>query len=103
MIFLDTEKISDPNVRENMEKISEVLNSNPFASGKFTIFEIDVTNTTSVIKFKHNLKFIPTDVFVSWVNPTSTINVRYDLIDKEYITFTSTAKCRVRIVVGRGK
>lgn len=101
IVVLDTEKINDPIVRECMEKLSEVLNSGTFTSGKFKIYELKVTNTTSTIKFPHGLNFIPSDVWVSWVSPTSTIVIQYDQIDEKHIYFTSSSTCKLRIVAGR--
>jgi len=103
VLVLDSEKIDDPYVRECMEKISEAINGSKFVSGKFDIFEVNVTNTTTKIKSPHGLKYTPTDVFVSWVNPTSTIAIRYDLVDENNIVFTSSAACKVRFIVGRAK
>lgn len=103
MIFLDSEKIEDPVARENLEKISEVINGNPLMKGQFKVFDIDVTDTSSVVKIPHNLKFTPTDVWVSWINPTSTIVVRYDMIDGTHLAFTSSAQCKVRLIAGRMK
>jgi hypothetical protein len=101
LIFLDSEKIGDPYARENLEKISEILNSNPLIRGDFKSFEFTVTQTGSIIKVRHNLRYTPTDVFVSWVTNDSTIVLKYDQIDDEFLAFTSSQECRLRLIIGR--
>lgn len=87
--------------KENFETINEFVNATPLLAGQFKSFEIDVTNTSSTIKFRHEMSFKPMDVFVSWVNPSSTIVIKYDLIDEEFLAFTSSAACKLRLIAGR--
>lgn len=101
VIFLDSEQIEDPAVRESMEKISEVLNASPFNTGNLRAFEFDVTNTVSTIKIRHRFKFKPTDAWFSWVSNGATATMKYDLIDDTYLAFTVSAACKVRIIAGR--
>lgn len=100
-IILDTKNPDAITTQENFEIISEYINQTPILAGAFESYEIDVTNTSSVIKFRHGLNFAPRDVFITWINPTSTVVIRYDLIDETYLAFTSSAECRVRMIAGR--
>ena len=102
-IFLDSEKVDGGPIREITEKLSELLNSNELMGGDFKVFDIQVTDNTRVIKIPHGFKFTPTDFWISWINPTSTIVLRYDLVDETYIAFTSTDICRLRVIAGRIK
>lgn len=101
VVVLDSEKIQDPNVRECMEKISEVLNASPFNTGELKVFEFNVTNTSSTIKVRHRFSFTPTDVWVSWVSGGATIAIQYDEVDETFLAFTASAACKVRIIAGR--
>lgn len=101
MIILDNENVSDPAVRENFEKVSELVNANSLLLGEFRVFDIEATNTTGDIKIRHNFKFTPTDIWTSFVTNNSTIVIKYDRIDGEHFVFTTSARCRVRFIVGR--
>lgn len=101
VVFLDSEKIEDANVRECMEKISEVLNASPFNTGELKVFDFEVTNTSSTIKVRHRFSFTPTDVWVSWVSNNATVAIKYDEIDDTFLAFTASAACKVRIIAGR--
>jgi hypothetical protein len=101
MIILDTEKIEDSAARENFEKISEVINLNELLGGQFRVFDVLATDLGGDIKIKHNLKFTPTDIWTTWVTNNSTISIKYDKIDSEFFVFSTSARCRVRFIVGR--
>jgi len=101
VVFLDSEQIEDPIVRECMEKVSEVLNASPFNTGNLKVFSFDVTNTASTIKIRHRFNFTPTDVWVSWVSKGATISIKYDEIDETFLAFTASAACKVRLLAGR--
>lgn len=101
MITLDTEKIDNENIRENFEKISEVINSNPIVGGELKVFNIEVFDTSSTILIRHGFKFTPTDVWVSWISQPSTVSIKYEFIDNEFLAFTSSQECKLRIIAGR--
>jgi hypothetical protein len=98
---LNLEGIQDAVVRENLLKIADLLNNNPFLSGNWRHYEFLVEQPQVLGKLKHNLSFTPEDILVTGLAGDYNFTVLYHLTDENYIYFTAAGPVRVRLVAGR--
>ena len=100
MIDLIFDKLSDPVARENFEKLDQHLRDQIFSKLEGKHFEIVISGAVTNQRFKHNLGFVPKDIVQTSVKGAGTISWNYDNFDKDYVYFTTTNACTVRVFIG---
>lgn len=102
-IQLIENSIKDADVLENFRRIKVFLRENPILNCgfEFRSFNIPAGLVTNY-KFKHNLKFIPRDIFYSLSNDATAI-WHYANFDRDFVYLTVSAACRVRAFFGAYK
>jgi hypothetical protein len=98
---IDLSLIEDKVVRDSFQKLMEDYESNPFLAGEWQWFTGATHKPIREYKIRHNLGFIPQDVFVTWVTNEVQVTILYTKIDKEWLVFETFGKCSFRVVAGR--
>lgn len=97
---LSLEDLEDPDIRENFKRLQDYLKAEPVLKGQFNFFEIKVDSAVTLQKFAHNLGFAPQDVIQTSIIGTGQLTWNYENFDRNYIVFTTTGPCKVRVFVG---
>jgi hypothetical protein len=98
---LNKELIPDENVRNCFRVIEEEINQKqPLLKGNWARLDLTIEKAVTAYKFKHNLGFIPTDVFVTYAD-NSGYTLLYSQFDKDYIYITTTGANTLRGFMGR--
>jgi hypothetical protein len=80
-------EITDEYIRKNFESIRDFLPSGtPFRD--FKLFELTFTKTENNFKFKHNLGFLPKDIFLTRQEGSGSVVFNYPLATAESIDMT---------------
>lgn len=103
MISLDLTLIREPVSGEYLKRLFELLqeyiNLMPSLNNMkfYTMTETGAVTRT----MKHNLTFIPKDVIILSVNPsTSTVTFQPESFTKDTISYTTTGACVIRALIG---
>jgi hypothetical protein len=94
-------EIADRYVRENFQKISDYLQSDLFARGKFSFFEYSFTAAAANLTLPHGLKFTPKDVIELHASNGVTVTWHYDNFTRTTIELSSSGAGTVRAYIGR--
>lgn len=93
--------IEDPAARENFSRIKIFLRDTPLVKSGFVFKELTANTAGVTLDFKHNLKYIPKDVILTSVNPSTAVaTFEYESFDATFIRYSVTAPCVIRCFVG---
>ena len=99
MINLNTENQSPAAVKENFEKLGELINSHPLLRGTFKFMEIVVEAPTATYKIYHRLGFRPKDVIITYIS-SGTVTPVYNSFTSETIELNVSSTSTIRLLVG---
>jgi hypothetical protein len=99
MINLVTDNTSESTIRENFEKLAQLIQKNPILAGDFKHLEIFVTNPTSTYKVFHRLGFRPKDVIITYVS-TGTATPVFSSFNNESIELNISNASTIRLLIG---
>ena len=98
----------DTHLTENFAKISDHVNNDPLAKGRFIFREYVLKKDTAgssypaTLTFAHGLNFAPIDIIQLYQNPTSaSVTWNHENFDRTNISVTIDAEVTVRIYLGR--
>lgn len=95
------ENINAFNLRESLKVVEEGLNDNLMYSFNGRIITVSADKAYSNLALTHNLGFIPKDIVVTSVIPSSaTVIVKSEKSSKKSISLDISAKCDIRLLVG---
>jgi hypothetical protein len=100
MITFNLENITEPQDRENAEKLATEFKTNPFLQGNLKHFELTITKAGNDYLFRHNLGFKPMDIWITWVSDSSAVVINYEDVNKDYISFDFPSPCTIRFFAG---
>lgn len=108
-VDLNASRITDGYVRDNFNKLNEVLQPNPFINGDFRLFTATITGNQTGFKIPHNLKFIPKDAILTqatWSDTVGTISLNYrDATETAFFVtvagLSSDESVDIRLLLGR--
>jgi hypothetical protein len=98
---LNLDGVTDEVLRDNLEKLNEVFQKNPFLSGEWKFFEKFVSAAGTNIPIKHGMSFVPTDIVVTYLEGDYNAYFRTDLSDRDFVYLTAAGPCFVRFIAGR--
>jgi hypothetical protein len=91
--------VEDPVARDNFEKIQQFLNiSGPLAG--FVHIDLTVLSAVNDAKIKHGLGVKPLDLIQTYSSGPGVVNWNYNNFDKNFLEYSSTGPCHVRIFIG---
>lgn len=89
----------DAPARDCLEEVQKAHNENPLNLAGFKLFTITTTGAVSNQVFFHSLGFIPTDIIVTKITAGS-VTWGWSSMDKDKLTFTTTAAATIRVLIG---
>jgi hypothetical protein len=92
-------EVVDPFIRENFRRLTDWLRSEPIVNCGFKFYSI-VIPSTSAQTYRHNLGFQPRDVILLSITKGATVVFAYDQFTSTSITYTASAACTMRILLG---
>jgi hypothetical protein len=100
-VNLIEDNLQDPVARKNFSRIKIFLRDAPLLKAGFVFKEIQVGAAGVPLEFKHNLKFVPKDLIITSVIPsTAVVSFVYENFDDMFIRYSATAPCTIRCFVG---
>lgn len=96
-------EVEDPYVKENFDRIARYIADQTILAGQWKFYRIELSQSASLFKFKHNLKFVPKDIIVLSADGDKNIDFRFDLFDREYIYFSVHGPVVLRLLIGSYK
>lgn len=99
-IEISYDRITDPLVREALQKVEEYLNDFDVLKGEWKFFEITFSGAVTNFKYPHNLPFIPRDIIQTSKTGSGSITWNYAEFDKDNLNITTTGALTVRALIG---
>lgn len=96
--FLE-ERIEDPIVRENFEKLRNFINDRIFLSTNFRLIEVKVDKPSNDYEVFHNQISKPKDILITYVS-TGLVTINFEKTTKKTISLNVTNPCNIRLLVG---
>jgi len=96
---LEISRISDPYARANFERLQEYLIAESQLNG-FVHMQFNVSSSTSNLKVRHGLGYIPKDVIKTRITGSGTLTLNYALFDTEFIDVSTDGPVLFRGFVG---
>lgn len=90
----------DKNSKDLITALNAELNGNPFTSGKFKAFEVELEGAASHFEVKHGLGFVPKDIIQTSVIGSGSVTWNYALFTKEVVILTVSNAVKVRFLAG---
>lgn len=102
MIKLFLNEIKDRYIRENFQKLSDLLANQPFLSekSKWTFFQYTFAAAVTNFTIPHGLKFIPKDVVQLSATDGMVVTWNFSEFDRTNINVTTDGPGTVRAVIG---
>ncbi len=99
-------EIADRFTRENFARIERFFRDDVVSKTQLTFFEYTVANRGTfplTLEVKHSMSFVPKDVITLYIgNPDgNTVTWNYDAFTRTHLSFTVSAACTIRALVGR--
>ena len=96
------DKVKDEYVRDNFRRVKEYLAADIMRKMSFQFFEWELTDSGTYV-YPHSLGFQPLDVVQLSVRrpDTATVVWNYDDFTATNVSFTVSAACTVRALIGR--
>lgn len=100
MLELLVENTADEITRENMRRIMEYVRTQALANANVVVREIVFPKALTNFRYPHGLPFTPKDVVLLSTLGAGVLTINYKLFDKDYLDFTTTDACTVRLLIG---
>lgn len=90
LLTIFSDQVQDTRARESLQNIRDFINKNPFMTGDFKIYTINVkiTDASTHFSFPHDLGYTPSDVLVTSVKGSGTITWNYDAFTSQVLDLT---------------
>jgi len=99
-VISEQNEIVIESLKDILAEIQEYVNKFP-AIQNFKFFQITITGAVTDYEYKHNLNFIPKDVILLSVTPsTSTVTFKPQSFDRDFVVFDTTGACVIRCLIG---
>ena len=99
-IDLPVQGQADKNLKDLVVGLNGELNGNPFTSGKFKAFEVDLEEATANFEVRHGLGFAPKDIIQTSAIGSGSVTWNYTLFTKEVVVLTVSNAVKVRFLAG---
>lgn len=90
----------DKNLKDLITALNAELNGNPFTSGKFKAFEVELEGATANFEVRHGLGFIPKDIIQTSATGSGSVTWNYTLFTKEVVVLSVSNAVKVRFLAG---
>jgi hypothetical protein len=98
---LRTDKVDDPNLRDNFQAIEEYLQSQNLLAGQWRYFEVEYFAAENEAKFPHYLNFIPRDIIITSLEGDQRISWNYKKFGRKNVNLNVSGPCRIRGFLGK--
>lgn len=92
--------IPDKNIRDNLQKIQDFLNTQKLLMN-WEFMDIVITGPVTDQEFRHNLGVVPKDIIETF--KIGTVTYEYDLFTRDSIFITTSGPATVRFFLGTYK
>ena len=100
MEVFEIDAIEDEETRKNFQRLSSLVQSNPFLNSEFRHFEVTLNQADSAYRLYHGLGFVPKDIVLTNVSDGATVTVTYASVTRDYVQFNVSAACTFRCLIG---
>ena len=101
LLDLRADRVEDSTLRDNFQAIEEFINDQNILAGQWRYFEVEFDGSEHKTKFRHHLKFIPTDIIITSLEGHQSLEWQYKSFDRDYVLLHVHGPCRIKGFLGR--
>jgi len=99
-IDLNLERIDDPIIRENFQRIAENIRQTIFNAGNWKFFQLSVLGALTHERIRHYMGFQPKDILLTSSVGDGVPTFHNELFNKEYLDISTTGPVNLRFFAG---